>query len=225
MSSFNENPEWEPVASKCEYKTHTYSETFFPEVIFSITLKRKTTVYRYVVYFPILCALFLNLMTFFIDVRNHLRFYLSTVCFFTLLLYLLYLGSRIGFGSMGTPNVCKFYTCNHSILFSNLLLMFTVRYLSQMVVLTSVTLVWFAFSISFIDSTFEVPQMVMRGIEPIQQWLVRPDVESEQLTELDPENPAKPKSTINPTSNRIFVQVIDKILLVLFFILMIVLHN
>ena len=96
-----------------------------------------------------------------------------------------------------------------------------------MVVMTAVTMLWFAFSLSFIDSTFEVPQMIVRGMEPLQKLLVHTDIESEQLTNRDLEDPTENKRTKRtaPVNNMIFVQVVDKLLFALFLILVIVLHN
>lgn len=81
---------------------------FFPEVVFSINIHRKTSIYRYVVYFPIISVLFLNLMALFLDVRNPLRFHLSILCFITLLLIALFLGNKLGFGSLGIPKVSMY---------------------------------------------------------------------------------------------------------------------
>jgi len=70
----------------------------------------------------------------------------------------------------------------------------------------------------------------MRAIEPMQHWLVSADIEAVQLTNSDPEEGAN--STANkltqrskPTNNLIVIQVIDKLLFVLFLIIVIVLHN
>lgn len=76
----------------------------------------------------------------------------------------------------------------------------------------------------------------MRSIEPIQHYLVSHDIESVQLTNnADLENNqngqnnqtlAKHKTTNNISqSNLIVVQIVDKILFLLFFILIIALHN
>ena len=99
-----------------------------------------------------------------------------------------------------------------------------------MIILTTFTLLWFAFSLNFIRSTFEIPAFVMRSIEPLQHYLVSKDIESVQLTNNDLENgqtnqtSTKSRSNISQ-SNLIIVQIIDKILFVLFFILIIALHN
>ena len=101
--------------------------------------------------------------------------------------------------------------------------------------MTAFTLLWFAFSVNFIRSTFEIPSIIMRTIEPLQHYLVSKDIESVQLTNNDLENQnsgggqhnqtlAKHKSNISQ-SNLIIVQIVDKILFVLFFILIIILHN
>lgn len=87
---------------------HDYDEgVFYPEVVFGLKLQRKTTIYRYAVYIPVICALLLNLMALFLDVQNKLRFHLSTLTFFTLLIIILYLGAKLGFGSLGLPKVSK----------------------------------------------------------------------------------------------------------------------
>lgn len=102
-----------------------------------------------------------------------------------------------------------------------------------MIILTTFTLLWFAFSLNFIRSTFEIPAFVMRSIEPLQHYLVSKDIESVQLTNNDLENgqngqtnqtSTKSRSNISQ-SNLIIVQIVDKILFVLFFILIIALHN
>lgn len=79
----------------------------YPEVIYYLTIERKVTIYRYTVYFPVLCALLINLMTLFLDIRTTLRFHLSSLSFITLLLIILYLAFKLGFGALGTPNVGK----------------------------------------------------------------------------------------------------------------------
>ncbi|XP_075678940.1 acetylcholine receptor subunit beta-like 1 [Dermatophagoides pteronyssinus] len=212
LTSFSENSEWDIIDSSCEYMVHDTNEggQFFPEVVFSINIHRKTSIYRYVVYFPIISVLFLNLMALFLDVRNPLRFHLSILCFITLLLIALFLGNKLGFGSLGIPKVIK--------------------YIGQMIILTTFTLLWFAFSLNFIRSTFEIPAFVMRSIEPLQHYLISKDIESVQLTNNDLENgqtnqtSTKSRSNISQ-SNLIIVQIVDKILFVLFFILIIALHN
>lgn len=104
-----ENAEWKPVASRCEYKMHVYAEiSHYPEVIYYLTIERKTTIYRYTVYLPVLCALLLNLMSLFLDIRNEMRLQLSSLSFGTLFLVILYLGFKLGFGSVGIPRVGKF---------------------------------------------------------------------------------------------------------------------
>lgn len=108
LGSFVDNPEWEVIDSKCEYKLHMYFEgASYPEVIYYLTIERKVTIYRYTVYFPVLCALLINLMTLFLDIRTTLRFHLSSLSFITLLMIILYLAFKLGFGALGTPNVGK----------------------------------------------------------------------------------------------------------------------
>ena len=104
-----DNPEWDVVDSKCEYKQHVYFEgAHYPEVIYYLTIERKATVYRYTVYLPVLSALLINLMSLFLDIRNPLRFHLSSLSFVTLLLVIFYLGFKLGFGSLGLPKVGMF---------------------------------------------------------------------------------------------------------------------
>lgn len=89
-------------------------------------------------------------------------------------------------------------------------------------------MLWFAFSLNFIQSTFEMPPVILRTIEPVQHFFVSNDIESVQLTNNDPENGTNVnkinKSNVSK-SNLIFVQVVDKIWFALFLILMIMLHN
>ena len=101
-----------------------------------------------------------------------------------------------------------------------------------MIVLVSTTLVWSSFAVSFSRSSFEVPTTVMRAIEPVQHWLVSNDIEAVQLTNTDPEDQLKPSTTGNnkrnqsaSSTNLIVIQVIDKLIFVLFSILTIALHN
>ncbi|UXI18370.1 DNA replication complex GINS protein PSF2-like [Sarcoptes scabiei] len=220
LSSFTENSEWDPIESTCEYKMHDYDEgVFYPEVVFGLKLQRKTTIYRYAVYIPVICALLLNLMALFLDVQNKLRFHLSTLTFFTLLIIILYLGAKLGFGSLGLPKVIK--------------------YIGQMIMMTSITIIWFAFSLNFFRSSYEAPPILIRLIEPVQHLFVSKDIESVQLTENDIENP--PGTIVDATlgksshqTNRsdsvmkvklILIQVIDKLLFILYFMAMIFLHN
>lgn len=113
-----ENAEWAPVDSRCEYKMHIYDESsHYPEVIYYLTIERKATIYRYTVYLPVLCALLLNLMSLFLDIRCELRFHLSSLSFVTLLLVLLYLGYKLGFGSLGIPRVSKYTSSKNCISF------------------------------------------------------------------------------------------------------------
>lgn len=105
-----ENAEWKPVGSRCEYKMHVYEEnSHYPEVIYYLTIERRTTIYRYTVYLPVICALLINLMSLFLDIRNEMRFHLSSLSFVTLLLIILYLGFKLGFGSVGIPRVSKYF--------------------------------------------------------------------------------------------------------------------
>lgn len=103
-----------------------------------------------------------------------------------------------------------------------------------MIVLVAMTMLWSAFALNFAKSSFEVPPTVMRALEPVQHWLVSADIEAVQLTNnsLDPEeqlNSAKsgqittPRS--NSTNNFIVIQIIDKLLFVIFLILLVALHN
>lgn len=108
MTSFVATGEWLPVSSHAEYKKTFYYDEFFPEVVFSLVLQRQPTIYRYAIYWPVLCVIILNLMTLFLDVRNNLRFHLSGLSFFTLLIVILYLASKLSFGSLGTPKVSKY---------------------------------------------------------------------------------------------------------------------
>lgn len=110
LTSFSENSEWDITDSSCEYMVHDTNEggQFFPEVVFSMNIRRKTSIYRYVVYYPVISVLFLNLMALFLDVRNTLRFHLSTLSFVTLLLVALFLGNKLGFGSLGIPKVSMY---------------------------------------------------------------------------------------------------------------------
>lgn len=71
-------------------------------------MQRKASLYRATVYFPVLCALTFNLMTFFLRFDNKLRLHLGSLSFGTLLVELLFLGNKLGFGSLGTPRVSKF---------------------------------------------------------------------------------------------------------------------
>ncbi|KAH9389094.1 hypothetical protein TYRP_008448 [Tyrophagus putrescentiae] len=184
LNSFVENAEWAPVDSRCEYKMHIYDESsHYPEVIYYLTIERKATIYRYTVYLPVLCASLLNLMSLFLDIRCELRFHLSSLSFVTLLLVLLYLGYKLGFGSLGIPRC---------------------------------------------------PSPVMRALEPVQHWLVSStDIEAQQLTNSEAEvvqdSAAAGKVVAhlpgNSTNNLIVIQVVDKVLFVIFFFLLIVLHN
>lgn len=104
-----DNGEWEVVDSRCEYKLHVVFEgAHYPEVIYYLTIERKVTIYRYTVYLPVLCALLINLMSLFLDIRNQLRFHLSSLSFMTIFAVVLYLGFKLGFGSIGMPKVGKF---------------------------------------------------------------------------------------------------------------------
>lgn len=88
-------------------------------------------------------------------------------------------------------------------------------------------MLWSAFALNFHKSTFEVPNVVMSAIEPMQHFLVSNDIEAAQLT---PRDDDESKATSNAggnlsRTNMIVIQVIDKILFVIFLFLAIVLHN
>lgn len=114
-----------------------------------------------------------------------------------------------------------------------------VKYIGQMIMMTSITIIWFAFSLNFFRSSYEAPPILIRLIEPVQHLFVSKDIESVQLTENDIENP--PGTIVDATlgksshqTNRsdsvmkvklILIQVIDKLLFILYFMAMIFLHN
>lgn len=211
MTSFSDNSEWDLVKTWVDYKLHIYFENaYYPEVIFYLTMERKPTNYRYTIYLPAMCAIWINLISLWLDVRNHLRFQLSSLSFLTLVLIILYLGFQLGFGSWGTPKV--------------------VVYIGQMIAMVGVTLLWSAFGMNFVKSTLEVPTPISRALEPFQQWFVSQDIESVQLTEnSDIENPStNPKPAAGSSANNnnlIFVQIADKILFGIFAVLSLILHN
>ncbi len=79
---------------------------FFPEVNCYLRLKRRSANYRYTVYLPVICALLLNLLSFFLDVAGRLRFQMVSIAFGSLLLELLYLAVKLGsVSSIGQPKV------------------------------------------------------------------------------------------------------------------------
>lgn len=103
-----------------------------------------------------------------------------------------------------------------------------------MIVVVALTMLWSAFALNFAKSSFEVPSTVMRALEPVQHWLVSStDIEAQQLTNSEAEvvqDSAAGGKVIahlpgNSANNLIVIQVVDKVLFVIFFFLLIVLHN
>ena len=109
LDNYRNNSEWNIVETKCEFNLYIYFEVQqYPQVICSLTIERRSSIYRYTVYLPVLCALLLNLMSLFLDTRSQLRFHLSGLSFITLLIIVLYLGLKLGFGhSLAIPKVSK----------------------------------------------------------------------------------------------------------------------
>ena len=109
LDNLAESSEWTVLSTSCEKKVHSFEGAQYPEVIFRLNVQRRASLYRATVYFPVLCALAFSLMTFFLRFDNKLRLHLGGLSFGTLLVELLFLGNRLGFGSLGTPRVGKFY--------------------------------------------------------------------------------------------------------------------
>ena len=98
-----------------------------------------------------------------------------------------------------------------------------------MIVLVSVTLFWSAFALNFAKSSFKIPSVIMRALEPVRGWLTSPEIEADHLTEscYDRNNARSQLESDSQFSFQILIviQVLDKLLGALFLILSICLHN
>lgn len=240
ISTESDYGQWTVKKGVCESKKHPYfgedgsllTDKFYPEVVCSLTLQRRPTVYAYAVSLPTLGALLLNLMALgFLDVRNALRFALSACALFMLLAILLFLVATLGIGtsSTGLPKL--------------------VVYLGRMLVLVCLTLLWSAFALNFAaQSAYSLPTSIMERLTPMHKFLVRGgagnDGDTQRLTLESPDDdveggggggggemkrssataPAGSSNSPQPP-NLIAIQVVDKILFALCLLLIVVLHN
>jgi len=109
LTNFWQNPEWEVT-----YNNVTRVDTFYPcckepypSVSFFLKIRRNVSIYLYTIFIPAIVAIILSLISFWFPIRSTTRFMISGFSLLLLILLLLYLGTKLGFGSFGTPYASK----------------------------------------------------------------------------------------------------------------------
>ncbi|XP_054160007.1 neuronal acetylcholine receptor subunit alpha-7-like [Oppia nitens] len=179
----------------------------YPEVSFFIKMRRKTTLYHYTVFLPVSTAVLLNLLMFWFAIHSNNRFLLSGLSLLLMTIILLYLGSRFGIGTDTIP--------------------FAIRYISRTILAIGLTLVWTTVAYNLLNMDIQVPDGIKRIVAPAE-WIIKRsggnmDSDTVNLT-IDDQNVGYNNRQMKDKSLEIVITIIDRLVFVIFFIVIISMH-
>ncbi|CAG2118547.1 unnamed protein product [Medioppia subpectinata] len=195
LSDFYENTEFEVSFINATRKVMFYDccKEPYPSVSFYFRLQRRPTLYHYIISIPALMAIIGSLITFWFPIRSNIRFVLNSFSFLTLTLLLIYLGTHLGFSSLGVP--------------------IAVRFLSLSVLFVGLLQIWLtiAYNISLLKC--EIPLWTAKVTKPLLQMYRNTEHESIQLTQSEQLQDTKKSGQPNAED---LTFIIDKIVFIVF---------
>ena len=189
---------------------------------FYISVKRKTSLYYYIIFLPVTTAVMINLLMFWFSIQSINRFVFSFVSILLLTIILLFLGSRFGLGSDTIP-YSSGYSFIYQIRYNNVIrFVFTVRYISKIIFTIGLSLIWSTIAYNLLDMNLDLPIILRRVTAPAERlvFIGRDDSDTVGLT-----NEETVRVDIKrDKSFEVFVILIDKLMFGIFFVVIISLH-
>ncbi|KAH9425802.1 hypothetical protein DERP_005020 [Dermatophagoides pteronyssinus] len=208
------NNEWEVIGTSCDTLIVSdipgRPDLFFPGVKYTISVRRRSTPYPYLIDAPIICTTIINIISIWLidpfDPKR-IRFQLNRLSFFIILITSFYPSYILGLGMFGTTRLVKF--------------------LGSMMVSSAVLMLWSALSMNIIQSTKPNPitEQIWRNMtQRALNWrLIRfnhYNIHANDAND-DDDNGGDRQSSINEQRRRnyLFVILIDRVLLIIFLII------
>jgi nicotinic acetylcholine receptor len=198
LSDYWISPEWNITHTSVEKHNKYYpccSEPY-PDIKYTIRIKRKTSLYYHTVLLPSTIAVLLGLMTFWFPLRSSIRLILPGFSLIILTLMMLYLGGKLGMGTKGMPLALK---C-----------------LAAKMVAVSLVMVWSTIGFNLSGSSLNLPNTLEKLLVPLARFIKETKTgEHDMHVTVEDAALIKQAKLENKTSSlKVFAIILDKVIFV-----------